>query len=114
MSQENIELLVPKEEDQDRLSELMIFRLEIAQLKKQEAEIGQVAHFVHLDPEQLTLEDMDIWKKVETGALDLDEFNRYRYGQIEAGVVKDRKIFAEYLANRMTVIPTKPAFKKSA
>lgn len=93
-------------EPKEQKSELQVFRDEIAALKE-EVERDKllsgkpkIAHFIELNIDELTADDMNLWRKFKDRTLELEEFRAYRN---EVSKNKDRHSsheFAAYIANQ--------------
>lgn len=84
----------------EQLSTLDKFRLEIAELKRKESEAGISVHFRDLTPENLTIEDMNLYNKFRSGTLELSEFRKYRGLVCKEKKDQDSCGLAAYIANQ--------------
>ena len=92
---ENLESVDPK---------LLVFRQEIRDLKQREAEKtgeSRTAHFTRLDPEKLTIKDMDMWEAIKSIQFNLDMLKPYTVylRQTSEEELVDSKLFLGYLNN---------------
>jgi len=82
--------------------ELKLFQSEIKRLKEIEAQAGKTAHFLEINPDNLNIDDMVIWRKIEGRRCDLENFLLYKNSIPETET--DRKKFSAYLANRFMIL----------
>ncbi len=88
------------------------FQNEIQDLKEKEALSGKTVHLIHVNPEDLTDEDMAIWEKVKDESVTRDDTTRYRQS-VEAINVLSRKHFMGFISNKAGVIFLKREFDES-
>ena len=81
--------------------EIESFRKEIGGIIKEQAEVGREAHFfdINLRLEELTEEDMDIWKKIKDGTITEDDFSAYR-ASVKSETSETRLAFFAFAANK--------------
>ena len=87
------------------------FKDEIRLIAEKEREDQKTAHFRGLNPEELSVPDMEIWEKVKNESITREDFDRYRNNLVDegSGDVKDnvpqsRVIFLAFIANKVIVI----------
>lgn len=65
-------------QEQREKSPLELFREEIQRLKEEEEaarrEGHATVHLIHVNPQELTEEDRELWERLKSGALSLSEF----------------------------------------
>ena len=89
---------MPKSPEQ--LSQLEKFHLEISELKGEEERGGQSVHLRDISPQNLTEEDMLIYRKFKDSTLELSEFKEYRDNVCGGVKYKDSCDFAAFLGNQ--------------
>lgn len=81
------------------------FKGEIEKLKKEEEEQGKIA-LAEVDPEELTLEDSEIWEKIKNETIAMEEMTQYmknltdERGRAKNGVSPSRINFMAFANNR--------------
>lgn len=79
------------------------FREELAEIARAEAESGETADFsgIEFRPDELTENDMEIWRKLKAGELSGMDYNAYKFtfGNSES---ESRMRFLYFVANKLT------------
>ena len=94
------------EDSPKQFTDLKEFQQEVARLKASEEEEGKTAHFTHLNPEDLTEDDMQAYNDFLIKNWDSERFLAY-WDKIIAALqkeptdkkIKSRRDFAAYLGN---------------
>ena len=89
--------------------ELFAFREEIARIAAEEATIHKTANFrnpTNFNPQELTVEDMNIWEKTRAETITEEEFNIYRSNfKEQGGYASDSRCgFLSVVGNRASAI----------
>ena len=110
-------MLESKKEQNKVADEMELFRQGVEQYRKGEQEKTiSTGHFDNPDfnPAELTLEDKEVWDKIQDGSIDAQTFAEYRQeveseeGQkVEAGQYSSRSDFLAFVANKATGIIAK-------
>lgn len=76
-------------------------------MKENEETAGKTAHFVDLDPRELTLEDMRIWDEIKKETITREKFNEYKKllidektGNPKKDIPASRLEFMAFIANK--------------
>ena len=97
------------EDPEERLDK---FKEGIEKLKEEEKEQGKIA-LAEVDPKELTLEDLEVWKKVEDETITQEETTQYMKGLIdEKGKARDdispsRIKFMAFVNNKAGIVVVK-------
>ena len=71
------------------------FKAKIAELKRQEEEIGESVHFKGCNPFELEEKDKNIYERLTSGILTINEIMNYKDELMKNGN-NSQKIFSEY------------------
>ncbi len=80
------------------------FRLTIQKMKDEEQRLGKTAYFVSVNPEELTEDDRDMYRRLMNGtlALEVEVFEAYRARVLEQKNAS-RVGFVGYIGNKLTI-----------